>query len=260
MDLENYWQQNKPTLIAIGCGLLLFLIANTIIQSTYGDDYTDAVRTRTGLRNELKSARYDRTQRDEARRKNKELRTALDTLRAEVAFQPRPEFVIQPDLGSADGQYFTRVEEVRERLSQLASRAGLAPPDDAWGIEPLHTNQVAVIERHLEILDVIDRVVRLSLEAGVQRISKIQPRLDARFGSSKGLEVVERSELTVEFDTTSASMTQLFALTQSSAEDGQALCVKDFELEGERGKLDQVKASVTFYIVRLRDQPETVEG
>ena len=59
MDLENYWQENKKALIAIGCGLLVFLIANMVVNGTVGRDLNDAKRERaqTPFRRSAQAAR-----------------------------------------------------------------------------------------------------------------------------------------------------------------------------------------------------------
>jgi hypothetical protein len=259
MDFENYWQENRKALIAIGCGLLVFLIANTIVDGTFGQDLGEALRERRNAQSDLKKSRYDSAALGLASDDNDTLLAARDGLSKAVVFQARPEFLARPELGSISGQYFTRVEQVRERLGRLASRAGLRAPDDAWGIVMPQTHAAPTIERHFEALDLIDRVVRASIDAGVRRISRIQVRLDPGFGSRKGLGRIERTRVLFSFDTSAASMSTVMLLTQSSEPYGQALAIEDFEIKGERNREGHVKADVTFTIVRLAESTEDGE-
>ena len=259
MDLENYWQQNKKTVISIGCGLLVFLIANTIVDGTFGKDLRSARRDRSDKQRDLRKPRYDADALDAAATDNEALIAARDALVSAVVFQPRPEFVASQDAGSISAQYFTRVEQVREALTRRASRAGLRPPDDAWGIEMPQTNAAPTVERHLEALDLIDRVVRLALDSGVGRISRIQVRLDPGFGSKQGLSRIERTRVQFGFDTSAVSMSALLAATQAKERYGQALPIEDFQIKGQRNRPGHVKSDMTFTIVRISERAEQEE-
>ena len=66
MDLENYWQENKKALIAIGCGLLVFRIANMVVNGTVGRDLNDAKRERAQKQRSLKEERFSSGARSQA--------------------------------------------------------------------------------------------------------------------------------------------------------------------------------------------------
>lgn len=255
MDLNDFWQENKKLLIAIGCGLLVFLIGNLFIESSYGDDLRSTRRARDAERQKLTKERYSTSDREVAHDENEALVAALRDLAAGVAFRPRPAFVVDPTLGSPGAQYFTRLEEVRESLSLAAGRARLVPPDDSWGIEALATNELPVLERHLEALDVIDRVVRLAIDAGVQRIDRIQVTLDPGFGGREGLGHVERTAVSFALTTSSVSLTRLLRMSQNEAAAGQPLALGEFTVKGLPSRPEQVKADLVFHVVRLHDLP-----
>lgn len=259
MDFENYWQQNKKSLTALGAGLLVYLIASFMVNRTYGSALSDVNRERRGLRTQLGQARYDSESLKDAREDNETLVAARDALMSAVAFRPRPDFVIDTAGGTVPAQYFTRVEEVRDRLSRRASRAGLRPPDDAWGIEMPETNAAPVIERHMEALDLIDRVANLAIDTGVARISRIQVDLDPGLNSKKGLGRIERTRVRFTFDATSASVSDLLDLSQETGtveEPMQALAIEEFNIKNERNRPGQVKAEVTFQVVRMAGEGE----
>lgn len=249
MDLNDFWQENKRLLVTVGCGLLVFLIGQFLVEGAYGTDLARAKADKRTNENRLREARYSQSDLDAAEDENEALRAALDTLAGAVEFRPRPEFVVDSAEGSASSQYFTRVEEVREELDLLAGRNRMAYPD-GWGIEALDTNSTPVLVRRLEALDLVDRIVRLAGEAGVQRITKIQVRLDPSLDSRHGLDDVERTRVEVQMSTSSESITRFLASTQNERF-GQPLTIEEYEIKGERNKLDAVKAELTFLVVRL---------
>jgi len=254
LDTSDFWQENKRLIVTLACGLLVYLIAGIIVEGAYGSDLTSARRDLNSNKAALKEERYSATDRNLARDENEGLREALGTLAETVAFTPRSRFVLDPAAGSASSQYFTLLEGVREDLDLLASRNRLTYPD-GWGIGMLETGDPATIERQLEALDLLDRVVRMAVQAGVSRITKIQIKLDTGFGSRKGLGQVERSSVDLGFATGSESMTRLLSLTQTAGAGGGPLTLEKFEIKGERNKPDAVKADFTFLVVRLHDLP-----
>ena len=254
MDAGDFWQENKRALTWVGCGLLVFLIANTLIEGSYGQDLRIERRNRAQKTKDLEKPRYSAQDRDEARDENEGLRAALERLAAGVAFRPRPEFVLDPARGSAGAQYFTLLEEVRESLSLAASRARLVPPDDSWGIEAAQSNSEPLIERHLAALDAIDRLVRLAIAHGVQRIDRLQVALDAGYGSRQGLGHVEHTTIQMQLSTGSASLTAFLAATQDPTR-GPSLPLVEYAAKGHPSKPDEVKADLRFAVVRLHDLP-----
>ena len=258
MDTNDFWQENKRLIVTLACGLLVYLIAGIIVESAYGSDLTSARRELNSNKTALSEDRYSPTERNLARDENDGLREALVSLAETVAFTPRSRFVLDSAAGSASSQYFTLLEGVREDLDLLASRNRLTYPD-GWGIGMLETGDPATIERQLEALDVLDRVVRLAVQAGVTRITTILIKLDPAFGSRQGLGQVERTSVNLSFATGSESMTRLLVLTQTATADRVPLTIEKFEIKGERYKHDAVKADFTFLVVRLHDLPGSEE-
>ncbi|MDA1265503.1 MAG: hypothetical protein O2816_10540 [Planctomycetota bacterium] len=255
MDFENYWQENKRSLTMIGGGLLVFLIANMIVNSTFGGELADAQRDKRTQEGKLRSERYDRDGLSKATLDNERLQVVHDALLASVVFESRPEFQADPNLGSIAAQYFTRVEEVRDQLTRRASRSGMRA-DQAWGVEVPETNLTPVIERHLEALDLIDRVANLAIDTGVTRIAKIQVTLDPAFDSKRGVGRLEKTRVTFTLDTTAMSVTRLVSASQRSQPYGQPLTLEGFKIKGERTRPGQVTADLTFLVVRLTQSQE----
>ncbi len=258
MDTNDFWQENKRLIVTLACGLLVYLIAGIIIEGAYGSDLRSARRDLSSNKSALNQDRYSGTDRNLARDENDGLREAVRELATVVAFTPRSRFVLDPAAGSASSQYFTLLEGVREDLNLLASRNRLTYPD-GWGIGMLETGDPATIERQLEALDLLESVVRMAVQAGVERITKIGIKLDSGFGSRKGLGQVERTNIDLTLATGSESVTRLLALTQTAGADRRPLTIEKFEIKGERYKHDAVKADFTFLVVRLHDLPGSEE-
>ncbi len=262
MDFESYWQENKRSVVAIIAGLLVFFIANALIDGTLGRSLRDARASRSAKLRDLRRERYTSEAKQLAQADNERLAAAREALVSAVVFVPRPEFRFDAGRGSVAAQFFTRVEEVRARLSRRAGRSGLRPPDDAWGIEMPETNAEPVLVRHMEALDLIERVVDLAVETGVSHISRIQVELDPAFGSKKGLGAIERTRVLFDLDTSSTSVASLVVLAQTPAqnESTTALPLDGLEIRGDRNRPGWVKASLTFTIVRLTGEGSRVDA
>ena len=83
---------------------------------------------------------------------------------------------------------------MQRELELLAGRARCVLPD-GLGLEPLKTNDVEVIGRQLEALDLLDRALRRAIEAGVDRVSRVEVQLDPSLGGRSGLGRGERTRL-----------------------------------------------------------------
>lgn len=259
MDFGDYWQENKRFLTSVSVGLVVFLIGIMVVSSVYGSDLRRERGQYRDLQRNLKQQRYSSRDHDRAARENEALEAALATLTEAVAFRPREEFRLSEGVGSPSNQYFGKVDDVRESLAILAGRQRLQLPG-GLGLEMLKTTRTEVIERHLEALDMIDRVVHLAAASRVRRVDQIRVRLDPGLDSKQGVGAVERSR--VEFDLTSSaeSVVQLIMLSQTDRF-GHALAIESLEVKGARSKQDEVRAEIAFLIPRLHmDRDEEDEG
>ncbi len=252
MSVEDFWQENKRFVVSVGGGLLVFLIGSMIVDRLYG---SEVARVRTQLRrneSSLSAERYRSADLERAREANEALAAAVETLSSAVSFETRPDFLLNPRAGGASSQYFARADLVRQELASLASKTRMRLPADL-GLESLKTTREEVIVRHLEALDLIDRAVRMALDAGVERIDKIQVRLDPAFDSRAGLGAVERTRVTFQMSSTAEPVVRFLAATQSGRF-GSPLVIEESNVTGARSKLDEVRAEVTFLVVRLARQ------
>ncbi|MFT5050814.1 MAG: hypothetical protein ACI8QZ_002219 [Chlamydiales bacterium] len=257
MNLDDIWQENKRFIASVAAGLMVFLIGTVMVDRLYGSELRSA---RTQLRSNERSLRTERLGSEalaQAREVNDALHEALTQLSDAAAFETRDHFKLTGGEGSPSGKYFALVDRVRDGLLTLASRNRLRLPADL-GLQMLQTTRVEVIERHAEALDVIDRVVRLCVEVGVERIDSIQVRLDPAFDSRHGLGQVERTRVTFKITSAAQPVVELLARTQNPGS-GQALSIENVDLIGSRSKQDEVRAEVTFLVVRLHQRESADE-
>jgi len=258
MDFNDYWQENKRFLVSVASGLILFLIGSMIVGNVYGSEVRSLRRTLATNNSRLNDERYTVADRKAALAENEALTAAVAELSELLDFEARPDFQLRADAGSPSNQYFSRVDRVTEELSSLASRNRLRLPNDL-GLEMLMTTREDIIVRHLEALDLIDRVVRESLESGIDRIDSIQVRLDPKLGSRAGLGRIERTSVKFKITSDAQSIVRLLSLSQSDRF-GASLPIKDLRITGSNTKDDEVRLEVTFLVVRLHGlQPEQEE-
>ena len=248
MDLNEYWQENKRFVMLVAGGLLAFLTGEMLISSLIGDDVRATQSALVRRQGELREERFSTADLDRAREQNEALKQALETLRAGVDFEPRPDYVVAAQAASPT-QYFSRVTAVRDELLREAGRLDVRLPEDL-GLPALAPTKPAELERHLEALDLIERVVRLAFQHGVPRVERITIRLDPGLGSRKGTGPVERTQVEMRLSGPSDSLVRLLAATQDGK--GQPLLVGELEMVPERTKTDEARLDVTFLVARLK--------
>jgi len=249
--MEDIWQAHKRFIVMVGSGLLVFLIGVMIVDSVFSSEVRSVTANLRKNRIELGKDRYSDSDRTQALGENEALKEAVATLGEAVAFEPRIEFTIQAPVNTAANQYFVAVDRVNENLTTLASRNRLRIPGDL-GLETLNTTRPELIIRHFEALDVIDRVVRLAVEAGVNRIDKIQVQLDPGLDSRRGLGDIERTQVRISLICGAEEAVRWIGLSQSDRY-GKPLAIHDLDIQSARSKADEVSVDITFIVVRLNE-------
>jgi hypothetical protein len=139
----------------------------------------------------------------------------------------------------------------------LASRARVVLPENL-DIDDIKTNDVALIERHLEALDLLDRLVRFGIEAGVNRLVTVDIDLDPALSSRDGVGAIERTKVKVKLTAAPPAAGRFLALTQSDRY-GRPVLVDSYDVRRAGGGRDEVTVEATFLVVRLHDVSEEVE-
>jgi hypothetical protein len=273
MDLNNYWQENKRFLVTLASGAIVFVIGLMVIDKLYGDELVHQRAVADSASRKLKSeAMYKASDLATAQSENEALKAVVDVLQKSSAFHVRPLFVLDPKRGSPSSEYFAVVSSVREELLTLCGRANLRLPEDL-GLPALSPTRDAEIERTLEALDMIDRVVRLALSAGCERIDKIEIKLDPRLTSRQGVGSIERTRVAFTLSGKSSPMVQLLSLSQGVTAEASPsgpgastsgapgapvalaasgpLLIEKSEMQPRQNKPDEAALEVTFVVARL---------
>jgi hypothetical protein len=250
MDLNGYWQENKRFLVGVAAGTLVFAIGWMLIDNYLGDELKSQVRAAESARRKLRTeALHTTADLERAEQENAALVAALAQLSQAVAFQARPGFALDPARGSPSNQYFAVVSATREELLTLAGRGNLRLPENL-GLPALSPTREAEIERYLQGLDLVDRVVRMALEAGVTRVDAITMQLDPRLTSRQGVGNVERTRVEMKLAGPASPLVQLLLLTQQPAPGGGPLAVEKANLQTARTSSETL-LEVVFVVARV---------
>jgi hypothetical protein len=252
MDASAYWQENKRFVVTVGAGALVFLIAFAIEGSMFEDPMAAARREIQGSKNALKQAQFSATDLATAEQENAALRQAAGTLVEVARFRPRAEFVPDPATGPAANHYLRTFTRVKEELGQRAARVGVEL-DRGLGMPELSPTNEGEIVRYLEALDLVESVCDLAVRARVDRIEKIQVRLDPAISSRQGVGAIERTRVQMSIAGPSLALTRLLTWTQRPGADGRVFAIDKLELGLARGKKDEVRLDVTFVIARVKE-------
>ena len=146
---------------------------------------------------------------------------------------------------STCSQYVERVSAVRDELLRRAGRRKLRLPEDL-GLPALAPTRDEEILRHLHALDLIERVVSDAIELGVERIDKIEIKLDPGLYSRQGVGLVESTQVRMKLSGASGPMVDLLARSQSA--DRPALMIDELEILPERNKTQSSRMEVVFLV------------
>jgi hypothetical protein len=214
MDLNNYWQENKRFLLTVAGGVLVFGIGTMLVGKYFGEELQRQQRVAANTRTKLAKERmYTANDLAAAEAENEALQRTVETLTKACSFEARPQFQLDAKRGSSSNQYFAIVSAVREDLLRQAGRANLRVPEDL-GLPALSPTREPDIMRYLEALDLVDRVIRMALATGCERIDKIEIRLDPRLNSREGVGQIESSRVKFTFSGKGAPLAQLLLASQ----------------------------------------------
>ena len=219
-----------------------------LISKFVGSELRDKRRALDAARRQLERPMLSRADLDAAQEENEALRAAAGQLAGVVQFAPRERFRLDPS-ASASNRYFATVADLRDELIPLAGRSGLTLPPDL-GLPALAPTREEEIERYLDALDVVDRVVRIAIDAGVQRVEGIRIQLDPALLSGRGLGRIERTKVTFELAGPPEPIVRLIELTQVPRAHG-VLLVHELDARRSRKKRDELSADITFVAARL---------
>jgi len=261
VDLNNFWQENKRFVVTVASGAILFVIGSMVVQSFFKSElqlHERDARTRGDkLRN---TAMFGTRELERAQQQNEALNTAIEQLSAAVEFKTRARFQLDPAKGPAQNQYFATVAAVRDEVLRAAGRANLRLPEDL-GLPALSPTHELEIQKTLEAFDLVERIVHLALESGVERVERLEIKLDPGLSSRAGVGEIERTRVTIVAAGAPQPLVRLLMASQSRAADGPLgalpLALESSDLTPARNKPDEATLTAIFCVVRLH--PRTSE-
>lgn len=248
MDLNNYWQENKRFATGVVVGVALFAIGWYAVDHYLGAELRGQRSALSKVEGELKEPLFSNADLDRAREDNQALIEACNALRQRIEFAPRPEFKLEKGV-AATNRYFSVLERTRDDLRTRAGRAGVTIPEDL-GMPAVAPTKEIELARHLEALDAIEQVVRLTLEAGVARLASIRVKLDPRLLSGKPFEDMEKTHVELEYLGDPLAVARLLVLLQEPR-NGRPLLVESAAVEPARNKASEVALEVSLLIAHL---------
>jgi len=248
VDLDAYWQENKRFLVAVGAGVVLFLIGWMAIASFFGDELASQRRRQKALEADLKQPLHSSSALAAARAENEALEQVFGELAGRVEFAPRPEFALRPG-DAASSRYFGVVSDVRDDLLVRCGRAGLAFPDDL-GLPKLAPTREQEIARYLEALDVIEATLQLGIEAGCERVDRLRVELDPRLRSNRPVEDLEKTLIECRLVGAAPPLVALLGLLQQER-DGRVILVERAEMQAARSAGDDVRLDLVLAVAHL---------
>ncbi len=265
MNLDDYWQENKRFVMSVAVGIIVFFIGTSVIDSVYGSERRLTQQAIMSTQRKLKEPLFASKDRAQAQDENDALREAFDKLAAVARFKPLPRFTLSADKGSAANQYRRAFADVIEDIGTRANRANVQI-DASLGMPKLSPTRDVEIVRYLEALDLVEQVLDYCILAGIDRVDRIQCRLDPLLNDRRGLDRVERTRVTFTMTGTSLAVDRVLTWSQRSPHDarqdprrGRTLVVDDLEIVPSRGRRDEVRADVGFVVARLAKDANSEE-
>jgi hypothetical protein len=250
--MNDWWQENKRFAVLVASGAIVFVIGLMLIDRFFAQELKSRQAALSSVQRKLANdPLFTSEQLATLQKENAELSQAVETLRGSVAFVARPAFRFDAKKGAAGNQYFQVVSTVREELLTLAGRANLRIPEEL-GLPALSPTREPDIERYLEGFDLVDRAVRMAIGTGVERVDRIDIKLDPRLSSREGVGAVERTRVEMALSGEPGPLVQ-FLVASQSAKDGGPLVIEKCEMQPARTKADEAGLEVTFLVVRLHE-------
>ncbi len=172
MNLDTLWQLHRRFIVGCAVGLVVFLIGLAIIGSTVGKDLQRYQGLVGKHKRALNSPAYSSAQVNELRTRLAEMETETGKLAAASLPPLREQF--QPAAGQSPTQHYIELTgTMRSDLIGWALRQNV-DVDESLGLPAQSPTQPQMIARILRGLDVVERVVRLAVQAGADGVDDIQ--------------------------------------------------------------------------------------
>jgi hypothetical protein len=233
--------------LTVAGGVVVFFTSVLVIDNVFGADLALQLSKKAKSEGVLASPLYQQADLDRLRAEHGELTAAHAALAKASVFVARPAFA--PTKGSMANRYFEVVAATRDALLPAAGRAGIPVPENL-GLPALAPTKDEHIERTLEALDLIERTLRLSFEAGIGRVEGIDIKLDPRLLSGKPLEGLEKTLVTFKLRGNATALVAL-SLMLVRSEEARVGVVERTEFLSGGAREDDARLELVLAAVRL---------
>lgn len=258
MDFNGFWQENRRFVLALAGSAAAFAIGLVALRALLGDELAQKRTSKAQLEASLaRSSLYSRADQEQAQADRDALAAAVATLEGAVGYEARAAFRLDPKAGPAAGQYHAAVAAAQAELLPLASRANLVL-DRALGLPALSPTREDEIERYLQALDAVDRIVRAAVSCELARVDQLEIRLDPALYSRAGADRIERTQVRATLVGPGDAVARFLRRTQDpslSANGKQGLLIEETEVLRARDSTGEARVTATFVVARLRAAP-----
>jgi len=249
MDLGDIWQAHKRFILGVGAGFLVFLIAKSVIGSTWNVDTAAKQANSTAVR----IRRLEVPRKSELARVEREVADHEETMERMVAAMhyETPESYVLPRSGSPDLVFNEIREKATDELVNAARRRNIEV-DSALGLPELTPSGREAIQRALRGLSIVQQVVTTAIVSGVSSVEKIQVT-KARGKRGKGGGFVDELEVSFEIHGQTANVADLVESLARDTKHYLAFRAFDMKLD-ERDAFGRTRLKLT--VAALEIDPE----
>lgn len=248
MDLGDIWQAHKRFILGVGAGLVVFLIAKSVIGSTWNV----AAAAQQASSSAARIRRVEVPRKAELARVEREVTTHAETMERLVGAMhyATPERYVLPRAGSPDLVFNEIREQATEQLVNAARRQNI-DVDNSLGLPEFTPTGREAIQRALRGLSVVEQVVTAAIVAGVSSVDKIEVTKPRGRGTGGGF--VEELEVQFEVHGQTGAIADL---VESLARDkGAYLAFRAFDMKlDERDAFGRTRLNLT--VAALEIDPE----
>ena len=251
--MEYFWKENKKFVIAVAGGLVFLMLYNSFVLGPLKRGAEAAASQRSRERKDLERRMAQGVPKDEslveARRDRDQNRRLLAAMAPEVGFAVDDRF-LKPKRGGAKAHYDDLKIELTNELKEKATAGGVVPPQNI-GMGDDVTEETA--PELLQRLAIIDRLVKLSVEAGIEKIDTIDGlyMMDRDDRNSRKAQFLTKSSVFMRF---TGKVESVFKVLHAAQKKGSYLAVTHFEMGRPDSTKDSFEAQIAVSLLKVDDK------
>ena len=251
--MEYFWKENKRFVLAVGGGLIVLLLYNSLVLGKIRGDAADAEKTRMREHRDLGRKMGQGVPNDDGlvagRRDRDQNRKLLASMTPEVAFALPDRFQRRkedPLLNYFDNLKLDLTKALQDKAvdNQVALTASPGLPANIS-----EETAPEVLAR----LAVFDRVVNLAIDSGVEKIETV----DAEYGMDRDERSSKKSQFLTKYSVflkVQGKVESVFRIIHGAQKQGSYLAVTHFEIGRSDATKDLFEASIGVAMLKVDDK------